>query len=227
MSFTRKTFKYFDTALEHRHDEGWFQANRSFYEDVVKAPMTELVESLDKALGHKFKKIKFSSRSIANPRVPVNRRRENGSVKDFTKLHFCQKRSSVFEWNPGIYIHFGSKEQETFFAGGLYMVSSRQMKEYREKVYHDYQSLDRLLRRKSFKDSWGTIQGETYKRFPRDFDQNHPSSKHLWRKQLYFSKTPTRTQMIRKDFIPQITEDFKASADLLNWIIETVGVYRK
>ena len=139
-----------------------------------------------------------------------------------------EKRTSLYEWNPGFHIQFGSKEHEAnYFAGGMYMVTGRQIKEFRKAAAIDYDHLTDLLNSKKFKKSWGQIEGERYKRFPKDYSPEADYAEFLWRKNFYFVKTPSRTEMIKKDFIQNIVEDFENAIDVLQWIRKVVGVYKK
>lgn len=224
--FTKKTFEYFDLAYKNRKKEKWFDQNKALYEDHVLQPFSYMVNLMDLKFGEKLDKIEISAKKITRPKNPKNRA-QNGLVKDFTKIDLCEKRTSLFEWNPGFYIHFGSKDRETYFAGGLYMVSGRQMKEYRSAIEKDYKKVEKLIEDKKFKKSWGQIEAERYKRFPKEYDSEAPYADFLWMKQFYFAQSPSRTQMIKKGFIESMVDDFENSLDVLNWIRSAVGVYQK
>ena len=151
----------------------------------------------------------MTPKAITRPKNAKNRS-ENGIIKDFTKVDIMEKRTSLFEWNPGFHIEFGSKQREhNYFAGGMFMVTGRQIKEFRKAAAHDYQKLNKVLSSRKFKKSWGTIQGERYKRFPKEYDCEAKYSEFLWMRNFYFVKTPFRSQMVRKDFIPNIVHDFE------------------
>jgi uncharacterized protein (DUF2461 family) len=225
--FSRKTFQYFDEASENRNDLDWFEKNKSLYEDHVLAPMSFLIDFMDAKFGDQLEGIEVSPRKITRPKNPKNRA-ENGIIKDFTKVDIMEKKTSLFEWNPGFHIQFGSKEHEgIYFAGGMYMVTGRQIKEFRRAASMDYTNLKKIVNSRKFKKSWGQIEGERYKRFPRDYDADEAYAEFLWMRNFYFMKTPTRTQMIKKDFIPNIVQDFENSLEVLHWLRDAVGVYKK
>jgi uncharacterized protein (DUF2461 family) len=226
MKFNNHTFKYFDEALKNKFDPDWFEKNKSMYEDNVKAPMEHLVSLLHASVGKDLKKISFNKRKIVNPKVAKNKHQHQGYVKDYTRAYFAQNKTSLYEWNPGIYIQFGSKERDVYFAGGMHEVSSRQIHNFRAAVQEDFMTLDKILKKKGFRASWGEIQSELYKRYPVGYKKDAPYSKYLWMKQFYFSKSPTRTEMKAKNFIENTVKDYKASVEVLKWIIEAVGTYR-
>lgn len=184
--FSKKTFQYFDDAYKNRNKVSWFDANKSLYEDHVLAPLSELVTLMDIQFGDKLEGIEVSPRGITRPKNAKNRS-ENGIIKDFTKIDIMEKRTSLFEWNPGYHIKFGSKQHElNYFAGGMYMVTGRQIKEFREAASEDYKHLKKLVTSRKFKKSWGQIEGNLYKRFPKNYDVEADYAEFLWMKNFYF-----------------------------------------
>lgn len=224
--FSRKTFQYFDQAYENRNKLKWFDQNKALYEDHVVQPFSYMINLMDLKFGERLDKIAINPKNITRPKNAKNRA-QNGLIKDFTKIDLCEKRTSLFEWNPGFHIRFGSKNSECYFAGGLYMVSGRQMREYRSAIENEHLTIRKLIKNKKFKSSWGEIESERYKRFPKEYDESEPFADFLWMKQFYFAKSPTRSEMVKKDFIGKIVDDFENSIDVLNWIRKAVGVYEK
>lgn len=224
--FSKKTFQYFDQVHADPNNLKWFEDNKSLYEDHVLEPFRYMINLMDLKFGEKLDKIEVSPSKITRPKNAKNRA-EKGLIKDFTKVDIMEKRTSLFEWNPGFHISFGSKNAETYFAGGMYMVTGRQIKEYRKAVKKDYKNLAKILNDKKFKKSWGQIESEMYKRFPKGYDPDAPYAQYLWMKQFYFAKSPSRTQMIKKGFIEGMVDDFENALDVLNWIRNAVGTYQK
>lgn len=227
IKFSNKTFKYFDEAQKNAFDKEWFVDNKNLYEEHVKAPFVFMVNAINLELDNKLYRINTTEKSICRPLRPSNRAIEKGFVKDFISIDFMEKKTSLFEWNPGFHIQIGAKKDDNFFGGGLYMVSGRQIKLLREAFNKDYETIKKLTQKKAFKDSWGQMVGDKYKRFPKDYDIDSEMSEFLWFKQFYFSQTPNRKEIIKKDFIPKLVQDFKNSVEILNWIRDAVGVYKK
>lgn len=227
IKFSKKTFEYFEGAKENAFDKEWFEMNKNLYLDHVKEPFSFLVDAIGLELSDELRDIPVNSKSICRPLRPSNRALEKGFVKDFTSIDIMQKKTSLFEWNPGIHIKISADKDEDFLGGGLYMVSSRQIKKMREAFFKEHKHVDKMLRSKKFISSWADIKGEQYKRFPRDYDPEHVSAKYIMYKQFYFSKELKRSQIVKKDFVKQTVEDLRNGAELLNWIKDTVGVYKK
>jgi uncharacterized protein (DUF2461 family) len=222
MRFTNYTFKYLDQAEKNYLNPDWFAQNEQMYIENVKAPMTFMIDLMDLRLGDYVSGIRFSHRSLTNPKVPKNKQLDQGFVKDYSRFYLSDKNSSLYESHPGIFFQLGSKARGSYSGAGLYELSSRQRTAYRENILFDYKKVREMLLSKEFVKSWGVIKGETYKRFPKDYSPRHPAAEFLWLKQFYFNKTPLRHSVIKKNFINDFVSDLENGIEVFQWIRETV-----
>lgn len=225
--FSEKTFKYFDLAKKNKFNKEWFEKNKSLYEDHVKLPFSYLIQLLNQEIGKDLKKIEISPKKITRPLRPSNKAQDLGWVKNQTHTTLWEPKTSIFEWNPGLHIQFGSEKDDNLIAAGLYMVSSRQIYKFREAALKDYETLDQIVKAKKFKARWGSEFGEKYKRFPKGYDLNHPSAKYIWHKQFYIHQMLTRKDVISTNFIDKTVEDFQIALPYFNWIRKAVGTYQR
>lgn len=225
--FNTNTFRYFDSANENMRDPKWFTQNRELYEKNVKEPMNFLLNIISLELEDSLNGIDINKRMVTRPLRPKNKQLENGINKDFSYFTISEKRTSLFEWNPGIHFQIGHKADDNLIGVGLYMVSSRQMKLMRDAFFYGYENINKIIENKKFKSAWGEMAGEEYKRFPKDFDPDHPSAKFINKKQFYFSKNFKRTEIKSKDFAQKLVKDLKLAMPYFQWVRETVGVYQK
>ena len=228
IKFTRKTFAYFDNAKANRFDKEWFNQNEELYKEHVKEPFQFLINAININIGDKLDIINDQSyKSISRPLRPKNKANEKGFVKDFISTDIAEKKTSIFEWNPGIHIQIGANKNDNVIGGGLYMVSGRQIKALRASLHGDYQTISKLLSASNFKKSWSNITGEKYKRFPKDYNPEDLSAEYIWYKQFYFSQTLKRSEVIKNDFTNKVVEDLNNCVEVLNWIRKSVGKYKK
>ena len=149
MTFNPNTFKYFRLAKKNTDKKEWFEKNKNLYIENVKEPFQELILKIKKDLGHKLPGITINPQGISRALRPSNRA-DKGIVKDFASVMLAEKRSSMFEWNPGIYIQIGL-ENDRFLGAGVYMPSSRQTALWREAVLNDPYALEEILEDKNLK----------------------------------------------------------------------------
>lgn len=225
-NFSRRTFEYFDLAHANRKNKTWFEKNKELYLEHVKAPFANLVERLDSRLGSELKGINFTPRKIVRPVYSKHRPQPDGAVvRPQTRAYFAEKQSSRFEWNPGIYLEFGDPEADGLAGLGLYELNSRQRSRLRSALVEDTDTIAEILGKRALKKAWGPLAGEKYRRFPRGMDENGPAAGFLWQKEFYLSRKLTRAEIIKKDFIPNLVNDFEVAAPFLQWLRGAVGTY--
>ena len=225
--FSRKTFSYFDGARRHSADKDWFDAHRKQYTDHVEVPFTHLVLSLKEQLADSLPGIAFSPRRISKPLKRQTKDNDGPLVRSKATALFAETATSMFESNPGIYLSFGAGDQDNICACGLYMPSSRQIKELRPRFGIEHKRLKRILGSKDLRRYWTGLSGDLYKRFPKEFEESAPGSEFLWHKQFFLSRTSTREEVLRPDFIAETVDAITAAIPFLTWARDAVGIYRK
>ena len=184
-NFSQKTYQYFKLAEKNKNNKKWFEQNKNFYKEHVREPFEYLINQLNKELKNSLPRIDINPRSITRPQSPINRA-QNGIVKSHSHVSLAEKRTSLFEWNPGIYIHFGNGKEDNILGLGLYMVSGRQMSLLRNKLVEDFENIDAILSDRKLKKIWGKeLPGEKFKRFPKGYNPDDPRTKYLWNKQFF------------------------------------------
>jgi uncharacterized protein (TIGR02453 family) len=224
--FSVKTFKYLKLAQKNTNNKDWFVKNKANYEENVKKPFEALVLTLQKELQQDLPRIPISIKSISRPLRPSNRA-DKGLVKSFISINLAEKKTSIFEWNPGIYINIDHKEEDHVLGLGLYLVSSRQMSLVRTKISEDFETINKILSEKKFKKAWKGIQGEKMKKPPKGFPIEQDYSDLLMHKQFYVAHKLKNSDIVKKDFAKKVAKDLKAAMPFLNWIRNTVGTYKK
>ena len=223
--FSRKTFEYFEGAAKNRKNLRWFMNNRSLYEEEVKLPFTVLLNKVSIDVKDNFQGISFDPRKISLPTYRTENIPEDGTiVKPFTWAFLSEKKTSLFEWNPGINISIG---QEISLGMGLFHPSSRQMKILREEIMNEPSALTRILKNKKLSSTWGELSGEKYVRFPKEYSEEAPGGEFLWHKQMIVTQSLSRKEVISPGFADRIAEDLNAGAGFLSWLRGAVGVYER
>jgi len=225
--FSNKTFEYFKLADKNKNKQDWFQKNKDFYIENVKEPLSNLILDINKSLSKDLPRIEITPRSITRPTWSSAQVRDKGYVKNTSYVTLWEKRTSLFEWNPGIHIQFGLTSEDCILACGLYMVSSRQMSLMRHHTFKDFEEFDAIMSNKKFKSTWGSLLGEKFKRFPKGYDLDDERTKYIWHKQFYVGQTLTRKKIISKDFNARVVKDLKLAVPFLNWIRKAVGIYKR
>lgn len=225
--FNSKTFQYFSLAQKNKNNRQWFEKNKSLYEENVRGPFTDLISEIQKELQDQLPHISISPRSLTRPLRPKNRAQTNGIIRNSAYISLAEPRSSLFEWNPGIYIQVGNNAEDNFLGIGLYMVSSRQLSLLRNALAEDFEEIDALVSDKKFKKSWGELKGDKYKRFPKGFNPDDPRNQYLWYKQFFVGRRLSKKEIQSPQFIAKTVHDLEVAMPFFQWIRKNVGTYRK
>lgn len=225
--FSRKTFQYFDLAKKNKKKKDWFTKNQELYETAVKEPYSILIREMEHRFADRLPRIVLSPRKISRPLRPKGKAEEHGYVKAGSMFFLSEKQTSMFEWNPGIYMHLGDEKDDNVIGMGLYGPSSRQIKRLRKALVADHKTMDKILADRKLKKYWGGLAPEMYKRFPRDYTEDVPGAKYLWYKQFFLRQQFNRKQVLAKDFAEHVLRSFEAGLPLFAWIREAIGIYNK
>lgn len=225
-NFTRSTFKYFAAAKKNTNNKNWFLKNKAQYEENVKEPFANLLSDIQKKIQNELPDLRMDHKLITRPTRPAHKA-ESGIVKNFSYATITEKRSSLFEWNPGIHIEFSSEKDSNFVGCGLYMVSGRQLSLLRNAIVEDFETIDGLLNSKKFKNRWGKLRGDMYVRPPKGFSTEANYSKLLMHKQFYVHREYKISEITSKKFSTLVVNDLKLILPFLKWVRAAVGTYTR
>ncbi len=225
--FSKETFLYFDQAKRNKKNKKWFDANKIRYQESVREPFANLIKLVHQEFASQLPRVIIDTKKISQPCFRANRIPEDGTlIKAQSTVYLCEKPTSMFEWNPGIYFSIGQAQDDCLVGLGLYMVSGRQMSRLRDGLEKDFEEVDAILTSKKFKSRWGSLRGEKFKRFPKGFEETSSAAKYLWQRQFFLGQDLSRTQICSKNFTETLCKDLQIALPLLQWIRKTVGVYQ-
>lgn len=120
----------------------------------------------------------------------------------------------------GYYFHI---EAETAFVGGGFWAPNKDdLQRIREDIAADASELRNIINSKSFKDTFGTLEGEQLKTAPKGFDKEHPDIDLLRYKQFIISKKFSQKEVLSKDFAKMVNDTFKKMRPFFDYMSESV-----
>ena len=129
MTFSKNTFKYLDLAQKNRRNKAWFDKNKDLYENSVKLPIVALLKEIEKKYKTRLPQIDIGADKITRPLRAKNKAAEQGFIKAQSYFTLAEKKTSLFEWNPGIYFQVGADKDDNFFGLGLYIFAGEDLPE--------------------------------------------------------------------------------------------------
>jgi uncharacterized protein (TIGR02453 family) len=205
--YSQKSIEFIKKAKRQKRPL-WLDKNRAEYEDVLVEPTRVLMTQVARALKKEAPGYRFPSRNFARIRRSADRAAAQGTYKDWIGMNASRDSGSMYEDLPGLYFHFDTSD--VFSAGGLYMPSSKQVKQIRAWIAEDASALDRLFKDRAFAKRFKDFGNERQlKTFPRGYPIDHPRMKWLKLTGWYVWNEFTKKQFFSASFHELLTEDWR------------------
>ena len=220
--FSNKTFKFL-RDLEKNNNRSWFEANKHHYEEFVREPALEYIESLAPHLN------KISPHFVASPkkvggslmRVYRDVRFSKDKTPYKTNIGIQFRHSAGKDVHaPGFYLHIESRE--VFVAGGIWRPDSATLNNVRlhiDENQTDWKKLCKKLIAKNYE-----FQGDSLKKAPRGYDPEHPFIDDLKRKDFIAVQNLKPAMVTEKDFVKKSAALFTAVRPLMQFICESTDL---
>lgn len=183
--FPEGALKFF-RSLERNNRREWFQPRKQIFDEQVRGPMLELIQSINLALA------RFAPDHVTEPDKSVYRiYRDTRFSSDKTpyKTHIAGnfwRRGFEKHASAGFYVSISHQEIEV--AGGVYMPGPDQLLAIRRHIAGQYAAFRKLTSNRKLVALMGPLQGESLSRVPKGFPCEHPAAEMLKMKQwLYYT----------------------------------------
>ena len=201
--------------LKQNNNRDWFNQNKnefiheqSFVENFAEALLQKMnvhdvIETVSgkKSLHRIYRDTRFSKDKTP---YKIN---WSGGFKRATKLR-----------RGGYYFHI--EPNNSFIAGGFWGPNNDDLKRIRDEFAFDATPLRKILKSKSFINTFGTLQGEQLKTAPKGFDANNEAIDLLRYKQFLLIRKFTDKEVLSKDFLNEANQTFKNMRPFFDYMSE-------
>jgi uncharacterized protein (TIGR02453 family) len=219
--YSKETFKFLH-GLKKNNNKEWFEKHRTEYEEHLREPS----KTLAWAIGEYFRDKKMPV--IGNEKTSlfrINRdirfSKDKSPYKTHIGIHFPLEGGKKEEW-CGFYFSFepaSGKSIKTYGGGGVYMPMPPQLKRIRQKIAEEHKAFDKILKAPSFRKVYPEgLTGESLKRIPQGFEEDHPASKYLKMKSLLFNFELDERDLLRTDLPKILGEKFRAAYPVVEFL---------
>jgi uncharacterized protein (TIGR02453 family) len=215
--FTPKTLSFL-RALKRHNDREWFRDHRSAYDEDVRAPLVDVVDSLARDLR------RFAPELIASSKASLYRiYRDTRFSEDKTPLK--THVAAVFPCrglakHQGAGLYFEVAATHCWIGGGMYAPQTWQLQLVREHIARRYARLRRIVESSDFDKAVGALDGERLKRVPRGFPKDHPAAHYLTFRQFLAGREYPASLAASRRFYPELLKIFRAVAPLVRFLNE-------
>jgi uncharacterized protein (TIGR02453 family) len=176
MRFSPKALSFL-RALKRNNDREWFKARRDQYEQLLRAPMIELVERLAGDLRS------FAPDLVASPKTSLyriyrdTRFSENKAPLKTQVAAIFPCRSLPKHQGAGLYLEVS--HGWVWVGGGMYAPETSQLQAVREHLAANLRRFRAIVESPGFRRTVGPLEGEQLQRVPRGFPREHEAAAYL------------------------------------------------
>ena len=217
--FRRKTLTFLK-ALEQNNNRDWFAQNKQRYEDEVRVPAFEYIESMGQHLAKISPHFVVSTKKVGGSLMRVHKdirfSKDKIPYKTNIGIQFRHARGKDVH-APGFYLHIEPKE--VFIGAGIWRPDSSTLKNVRTLIDEYPQEWKKLSKKMTGKDGF-EFGGASLKNPPRGFDKTHPLIEDLKRKDFIAVQNLKVSSVHEKDFQKHTAKLFKAASPLVKFICD-------
>lgn len=217
MAYFTNGFLDFFLELEENNNKEWFHSNKKRYEEHVKKPMQNFVSDVVAELQ------KFDSDIFVEPKKCIGRiNRDIRFSNDKTpyKIRSFAHITNGEKMDPLPVIAFQMGAKDLGIMSGFYNPPKERLKSIKENIQSDTDQFQKLYSDKDFMETFGTIQGEAFKRIPPEYKETHEKEPLIANKQFYFVKEFAPDVILTDDMLPLVITYWKAAKPLNDFLLK-------
>jgi len=217
--FSRKAISFLK-ELNQNNNKIWFDENRQRYEDEVRTPALDYIESMAQPLAkispHFIASAKKVGGSLMRVHKDIRFSKDKTPYKTNIGIHFKHARGKDVH-APGFYVHI--EPGEVFLGAGIWRPESSTLKNVRTLIDEYPKEWAKLTKKLTGKDEFN-FGGESLKRPPKGFQAEHPLIEDLKRKDFIAVRQLKVSSFYSKEFEKETARLFKAAAPLVKFICD-------
>jgi len=215
----RKTLKFLK-ELRCNNNREWFSDNKQRYEDEVRTPALNYIESMTHPIAKISPFFVVSTKKVGGSLMRVHKdirfSKDKTPYKTNIGIHFKHARGKDVH-APGFYLHI--EPGEIFIAAGIWRPESSTLKNVRTLIDEYPDEWKKLVRSVTGKSGY-EFGGTSLKRPPVGFAKEHPLLEDLKRKDFIVTKNLNLGDVYAADFSKTSAKLFKAASPLVNFICD-------
>jgi len=209
---TKSTFEFLD-LLAKNNNRDWFTENKKRFEtenNLAKAFFTEVytdlekIDSLDKMQVFRiYRDVRFSKDKLP--------------YKNHFSVGFSRTKPML---RGGMYLHI--ENEASFVGGGFWAPNNEDLLRIRKEIELDASDLREIISNTTFKNMFGTLEGEELKTAPKNFDKTHPDIDLIRKKQYLLTRKFTNKEVMSPNFREEVIATFAAMRPFFNYMSDVL-----
>jgi len=217
--FSRKTVKFLK-ELEQNNNREWFADNKQRYEDDVRTPALDYIESMSQHMAkispHFVVSVKKVGGSLMRVHKDIRFSKDKTPYKTNIGVHFKHARGKDVH-APGFYLHI--EPGDVFVGAGIWRPESSTLKNVRTLIDEYPEEWKKLTRKVTGRGEF-KLSGDSLKRPPAGFAKDHPLLDDLKRKDFIAIQSLKVSDIYAKSFAKDSAKLFKSASPLIKFICD-------
>jgi uncharacterized protein (TIGR02453 family) len=221
--FSAATFSFLE-ELAANNDRGWFEANKSRYEAVVREPALQFIAAMAPMLAEFAPHFRAEPRRVGGSLMRVFRdtrfSRDKSPYKTNIGIQFRHALGKDMH-SPGFYLHVSG--DGCFLGAGCWHPEADALGRIRDLVAKKPERWFSARDDRKFSHQW-TLAGDTLTRPPRGYAVDHPALEDLKRKDFIALAPLSFDDVISPGLLKLAGSRFASAAPLMRFLCEALGV---
>jgi uncharacterized protein (TIGR02453 family) len=221
--FSAATFKFLKQLRDH-NSRDWFEANKDAYEGDVREPALAFIRQMEKPLGRISPRFTAVDKKVGGSLMRVHRdvrfSKDKRPYKTNVGIQFRHIAGKDVH-APGWYVHL--EPGQCFLGAGIWHPDAEALRAIRASIDSGPKNWKRVSTGKIFREMWGPA-GDSLKRPPRGYEDNHPAIDDLRRKDHIVVVKLTQAEVVGSGLAETVTQRFRLAAPYVGWLTKTIGL---
>ncbi len=226
-----QSFRHFEPSLidfldelAENNDRDWFNANKARYESEVVVPAMAFVEAmaprLESISPHFLAIAKKTGGSMMRIYRDTRFAKDKRPYKTNLGIQFRHERGKDIH-APGFYVHL--EPASVFLGAGMWRPDATGLAGIRRGIDLHPEGWHKARAAKAFTRTW-ELGGDSLKRAPRGYDEDHPQIEDLKRKDFIATRSLATDRLYQPRLLDEVTKAFEAAGDFVAFLCDSVGV---
>jgi uncharacterized protein (TIGR02453 family) len=219
--FTLNTFKFLD-QLQRNNNRDWFDKHKDQYEDDVRTPALEFIESMIDPMKKLSPNFRVEAKKVGGSLMRIYRdtrfSNDKTPYKNNIGIHFRHVKGKDVH-APGYYFHIDT--EQVFLGAGIWHPDSTALEKIRKHIDKNQAQWKKIINAKSFSNVFKQA-GDSLKRPPRGYAAEHPMIDELKRKDHIGLGEVDQDFVTQPRLAAETTKRFKAATAYMKFLCDAL-----
>lgn len=217
MRFSPKALSFL-RALKRHNDREWFKARKDRYDELLRAPMIELIERM----AGEFRT--FAPDLVASPKTSLYRIYRDTRFSE-NKAPLKTNIAAIFpcrglQKHQGAGLYLEVSPGWVWVGGGMYAPETAELQAVREHIATNLRRFRAIVEAPAFRRTVGRLEGEQLQRVPRGFPKDHEAAVYLKYRQFLAGRQFPAVFATSPRFYAGVVNVFRQVAPLTRFLNE-------